>query len=510
MIRSASVLILVSLLVQIFPASPVGAQSSPGPSAIITEIKLGGGSDVTFADNSTAKDFVSIFNLTNSSLDVTGWRLEYAKTTFDAQNCANTSWAVSTTTTLSGSLSAGTVSLPIKRSLNDNEAGSLRLISSSGFVQDLVGWGSNPSCFEGAAATLPANGKSLQRYLECDEDLPIDSANNSLDFIVNSQPSPGALAENRKASCNEEEPPDEDPVEPVPVASDCEGLTISEILPNPAGSDSGSEFIELHNSTNSPINLRNCKLQTSANSQHYTFSDLSIPSGHYKAFYDSTTGLTLANSAGGTVWLLDHADVELSDSNYPADLRDDQSWAFISGSWQKTFQPTPNQANVLMSSLPCPDGQVRNPETNRCRSSQVVSALLKPCDPGKVRNPETNRCRSISSALSALKACDDDEFRNPETNRCKKYASINSLKPCGDGKERNPETNRCRNIAAISSSGFTDVKDIPSPIIPNNLSWWFAGASMIGAVGYALFEWRRELLSGISGFKDKFAVAGQR
>lgn len=528
-----------------FSWSPAAfAQTSSGTKVLINEIKLGGGSDITFSDGTKAKDFIEIVNAGTNEVNLNGWKLEYAKTTFLSANCQALSWAALTQSSLSteldGTLTAGSVSLPIKRSLNDNESGALRLMDLNGVVQDLVGWGASAPCSEGSPASLPATGKSIERYLGCDLLAPDDTNRNQADFHTPIAPTISTLSNISSPECepddttfpNNEVPPSNEV--PPPVTSSCSGVIISEVLPNPLGSDSGQEFIELYNSTSGAISLKNCKLQTSADSKVFVFSDQSLAAKEYKAFYDDITGLTLNNSSGGKAWLLSHADVELAEVDYPADLEDDQAFALFTSDWKKTYSPTPGEANELVELQPCPAGQSRSPETNRCRRLEVVSiADLKPCPPGKERNPLTNRCRSSTSVLSQLKACRpdqvrnpitnrckklfssvaglkscaSDQFRNPLTNRCKKLASA-SLKPCQEGQQRNPKTNRCRKVNSLGNQNMASVKDVPAPSISNNVSWLFAGASMVGAVGYAAFEWRRELVSSLQNLKSKFTISG--
>lgn len=503
---------------------PVGAQTVS--KVIITEIKLGDGNDITFPDGTKAKDFVSLYNQSAATLDLSGWKLEYIKADGFAGNCSDASWngGASSVTQLSGELLPGTVSTPIKRSMNDGLAGQIRLIDNTGVIHDNVGWGPTAQCYETAQAALPADnsGKSLQRYLDCDTNVPVDTDNNSLDFALNDAPSPGVLAGPLTDDCSEPEPgPDPDPpTDPPtdpgtggsgggsggPVAS-CEGIILSELLPNPAGSDTGNEFIELHNPTSNPISLTDCKLQTSANTKIYEFSSEILQPGQYQAFYDSQTGLTLANSAGGTVYLIDSDDSELDQVNYPASLEDDEAWAASDGNWANTYSLTPNGANEIVEEKPCPAGQVRNTETNRCNNILEEAAGLSACPAGKERNVATNRCRNITSLSSTLKACAPDQARNSETNRCRKITSTSSsLTPCKTGQERNPATNRCRKVlSASSSSGVNDVKDILSESSEGEFNWLLGGAAVIGASSYAVWEWRNELFERLSSLKNKFS-----
>jgi hypothetical protein len=486
---------------------------------IITEIKLGGDP----LNEEDPKEFVTIFNQTDSDITLDNWKIEYVKEGFDSANCDLSIWnqTGASPTLLEGTLQAGEA-LSVERSLTDTKDGSLRIVEEleeSVIVHDLVGWGEAAPCFEMEPTQRPSTtttpSKSIQRYMDCDLLNPVDMNNNEDDFLLNDQSAFGELGNTPLPDCEPDEPPS---------TFTCEGVLISEILPNPAGTDSGKEFIELYNPTTDFISLEGCGLQTSSSSNIYQFADVTLNPEEYKAFSNDETNLTLPNSAGGTVYLLSANDDELDSVVYAGGLEDDVAWAWFSGNeWKKTFKPTPGSANKLVATKPCPVGQERNPETGRCRSTDSESSNLTPCQTGQERNPATNRCRSILSSASTLVPCKPgqernpatnrcrstnststlvpckpDQERNPTTNRCRKIDSASSqLKPCEPDQERNPETNRCRKIlGAVRASGPGDAEHI-GPASSNqggiSGSWWLTGSAIIAASGYALWEWRYDI-----------------
>lgn len=285
----------------------------------------------------------------------------------------------------------------------------------------------------------------------------------------------------------------------------CEGIIITELLPNPSGADTGHEFIELYNPTNEVISLKGCALQTSANAKKYALPDLAMEPGVYTVFADSVTGLVLPNSAGGTVWLLTPTE-EISSAIYPGGLVDDVSWALIDSVWQATYASSPGTVNVYQPFKPCPSGQVRNESTNRCQTAVVTAvATLTPCKAGQERNPETNRCRSIATtASSSLVPCKAGQERNPTTNRCRAVTTASSdLKPCAEGQERNLETNRCRKVAGANGAALAAVTDVPSSS-KSGPKWWLAIVAVLFAAGYAVYEWRQDIGQWVGGVFGKF------
>lgn len=243
-------------------------------------------------------------------------------------------------------------------------------------------------------------------------------------------------------------------------ACNISGVSISEIVANPAGSDGdGGEYVELYNDGASKVSLAKCELSTNKPDTYEFIASDVLAAKSYKAFVFNNG---LLNS-GGTV-LFGTAGFE-DIVEYPS-LKDNQAYALVAGAWQLTMKQTPGAPNALSteheaeensggfgSLAPCPAGKFRNPETNRCKTILTASSILKPCDVGKTRNPQTNRCRSIFAFSSSLTPCKVGQYRNAETNRCRSSSlSASSLKPCKPGRTRNPETNRCRSTTSASSS----------------------------------------------------------
>ncbi len=511
---------LVALFVPLLPAHFTLAGSASRSSIVISEVKLGGDSFSQGPDQpKDPQEFVSLFNQSSTDITLDGWVLEYAKPTFDKTYCSAGDWVSHSVsgsagaTTLSGSLQPGQVSLPVGRSMTDNKGGSLRLVNTTDpnhlIIEDVVGWGTDAPCFETSPTSTPGNGKSIKRYLSCDTNYPTDTDNNAADFAINQPPSPGILDSPFITTCAA----DSGNVQNQPSLT-CEGVVVSEILPNPAGADSGHEFIELYNPTGNIISLSGCALQTTANDKVFSLDNHSLQPHEYHAFYDTETGLTLNNAAGGTVWLLSPA-TELQAINYQANLDDDVAWALINGAWYATYQPSPNAANVLQTSKPCPAGQERNADTGYCRDavlSSVVDGGLAACKPGQERNPSTNRCRSVTVAGSSLTACRAGQVRNPQTNRCKAATTAaSSLKPCPAGQERNPATNRCKKSVTNGkvAGASTGNSGIGGPFLTDP-HWLLAGAAAIGATSYGVYEWRQELLNWFAKFKNKLPLVGAK
>src|SRR3989344_3925083 len=285
-------------------------------------------------------------------------------------------------------------------------------------------------------------------------------------------------------------------------------LQITELLPNASSVDTGKEFVEVYNPNSTAVELEGYKLELGpVYSKSYALKKQLLNPDSFMQFSDIITGLTLPNSSA-SVRLVAPAGNTVSETDIYENPKDDQAWALINEVWQYTNNPTPGLPNLPSINeadnssktdglADCGPGRYRHPETNRCRNIIAGDVELKPCEAGQARNPETNRCRS-SASDDSLVPCKTGQERNPETNRCRNIVSTASaLKPCEPGQERNPETNRCRKIAALGASTLADVQDVPaeSNTITN---WWVIGGVLAVASGYGIYEWRREVMRGIS------------
>lgn len=296
----------------------------------------------------------------------------------------------------------------------------------------------------------------------------------------------------------EEVPPPEPPLsEEPPAESECTAtaIYINEILANPIGADSeGGEYVELYNPTNEPVSLVGCLLTTNKVT-NYEVGDATVQAGEY---YVVQLADKLLNG-GGQITFITHSTEEIIE--YPA-LNDNEAWALVDGSWQVTELATPGAANLPTPPKPpviqkdetlepCPEGKIRNPDTNRCKNIVEVASSLLPCAGGEIRNLATNRCRkTASSAASALTPCKAGQERNPATNRCRSVASAaTSLVPCQEGYERNPDTNRCRKTTTGSVAGAaTFPVTSQAPLHPGILF-----SLTLLTIAYGIYEYRYDL-----------------
>jgi len=548
----------VLIFLSIIPLSNLKKVQAASPSLVVAEVKVGGEGTGT-----TDQELVSVYNNSKEPINITNWCIQYSPASdgvgFSSLACF-TDPSPTITLWLPGNsyavISSKEFALKQPLLLADSTYSGGKISGVSGHIRivdkglgevDRVGYdagfGSSNRALhpEGEAALFTPNLTDNRVFQRSKALLLIDTDNNLADFTqlpMVALPLSGVF-EQFDACVNVEGVQSEIPAgyisddsgvcSPYEEINSCFGVIINEVLPNPAGADGGSEFIELHNPTGLAISLAGCRLESSSSSNNILeFKDQELKPGQFKAYYD----LTLPNSSGGSVYLIDSDDSELAQTDYPGGMEDDAAWALSGDKFVRTFTPTPNTANKILASKPlepCPAGQFRNGETNRCNNIASVagglapcnadqernaetnrcrkinssSSSLKPCAPNQTRNPETNRCRNIASLASVLKPCAADQFRNPDTNRCKK-SKTSDLKPCKENQERNPETNRCRNVAGVLGAiDGNNPKDVQAPAASAR-GWLLAIGGVAGVLLYAVWEWRNEALLAAINLRQKF------
>ena len=415
-------------------------------------------------------------------------------------------------------------------------SGHVRIVSESGDELDKLGWGSAVSP-ETQSSNAPANGKSLTRI--DDNGILKDTNNNAQDFIQNDpivhnsdvyeiETIPdvcpnitGVQAEvpdgyliDSTGNCLVDSCVNMDGLQtavPDGMTRTIDGICqwdivpiqLTEILPNAYGSDVGNEFIEVFNPTDRMVDLSLYSIKVGvAMDKTYSFPPGStIAPGEYRVFSDSVMKFTLPNTSSRVV-LTALDGLLYGDTGAYQSPAEGESFAWFDGAWSYTNQPTPGSENMhsitqdrddTSEFAQCAAGKYRNPLTNRCRNIVSDASVLATCDTDQYRNPETGRCKKITA--STLQPCKDGQYRSEETNRCRSIATVSSLKPCNDNQYRSEETNRCRNLSSslIPQTGYAvkGVADQPLAFA----GWWAFGVVSFIALGYAGWEWRREVVA---------------
>lgn len=563
----------LSLFLSILIAGSASVNAAPLAPIVISKLQTGGASK-----NTASHEAIELSNLTQEDIKIDDWCLKYSSkkgVTSRVLACFTAPEGLDLYLKPAGSILLVSKSHPLARDSTVDAvfadglagaAGHIWLENEAGEYIDRIGYGAGAVRPEGASAPAPKGGQVLMRIEH--EGLPQDTDHNGADFILIAEPLfvGGGLYEAAEPvdACNNMEGiqqwlPDgygvnddgtclrdiclnlEELQENVPKgyvkadeAGDCieiqlesAALQISELLPNPAGTDNSHEFIEVYNPLERAVSLKGYQFMTGLayDRRIVIEADIIIQPRSYAVITQQELNFTLTNVAS-RVKLISPSGNTVSETDSYSSPPEGQSWASVDDVWQFTSVPTPGAGNYKLAShnaveagvvdeerhteepAPCPAGKYRHPETNRCRNNEVALSVARPCEVGEYRHATTNRCRSLNAASVAdLVPCAPGQERNLETNRCRKTGEVQSvaeLKPCAVNQERNPETNRCRKItsspittpAAVSAKAAVEPQAASSA--GHNLQWLAVGALSIGALGFGLYEWRSEISAGFS------------
>jgi hypothetical protein len=124
-------------------------------------------------------------------------------------------------------------------------------------------------------------------------------------------------------------------------------ILINEWLPNPAGTDSGNEWVELWNGGPKPVNLAGWTLSNPKKS--YKFADKTVSPGGFLVLNTKGTGLTLRNQDETLTLKRTDGKVE-STSAFTGSASEGRSWAW-NGAGYVWAEPSPGKENVWSAVL---------------------------------------------------------------------------------------------------------------------------------------------------------------
>lgn len=256
-------------------------------------------------------------------------------------------------------------------------------------------------------------------------------------------------------------------------------LRITELLPNAIGSDDSTEFIEIENYGEEPVSIVELRLILGVGTLREVMLEGSpIEPGELRIISNAEFDFSLVNTSG-RVQLTTALGVLINESDMYENPKDGEAWALIGDRWEYTNTPTPGGEN--------------EPSDVPLILPKVATVEPKPCAENQYRSVETNRCRTIQVA-AAPTSCQVGQYRSAETNRCRKIAVEPEIKPCDAGEERNPDTNRCRTIKKLETANYAVLAAKTEERADQWFIVWIAVAVVVLVIGYAVFEWRKEII----------------
>lgn len=141
-----------------------------------------------------------------------------------------------------------------------------------------------------------------------------------------------------------QEPPTQTPPQTQAQTSQ---IVINEFMPDPEGTDTNNEWIELKNLSDSQINIAGYKLDDAdGGSSPYVFPDTVLSPQETKAFYNNITKITLNNDTD-RVRLFDPTNKLIDEILYEKPISGQSFSRNDSGQWSITSTPTPNAPNIF-------------------------------------------------------------------------------------------------------------------------------------------------------------------
>lgn len=387
------VILTQSIFFSFFPKSVYAAESTTpqvvedqtNAYLIISAVQITGGT------GKTGEDFVELFNPTNKPFDLNRYRL-VKRTAAGTTDTIIKSWSesvivqahhfflwansnFSTIPTVPDSVSTAT--------LADNNGIALRYgANDTGEIWDSVAWGSTVNVFENVTTQNPSANESLTRNdlfaetseysiktsnprnstieelppvieVEENEDTPVDDPPTQEDGDSGEE-------ENNDEEIIEDETEDQT-VEEGEIETQQEdepevNIKITEILPNPIGTDSGYEKIELYNAGETTVNLEGFKIDDVQSSQAISSNALtmevfSIEPKAYKALTIPAGSFSLNNTGGDFVTIFNKSGEAVATAFYEGTSPEGKSYSLFSNNewlWaNSTFGKSNGNAHVV-------------------------------------------------------------------------------------------------------------------------------------------------------------------
>ncbi len=123
-------------------------------------------------------------------------------------------------------------------------------------------------------------------------------------------------------------------------------IIFNEFFPNPKGSDTAGEFIELKNIASSTIDLNNWSLSDGL--KKFILKNLTLEPGEIISLSRTQTNLVQPNNKAAKFFLYDQKNQTVNQAGYPSDIKESQSYALSSASdWKWTEITTPGEENIF-------------------------------------------------------------------------------------------------------------------------------------------------------------------
>lgn len=376
----------ISLLLCVTPLLelPMHAGATPAigsKTIVINELQLNG-----IASGTTGEEFIELKNISEDTIDVSGWKLQYIASTGNLATAKYFSTFPASTviypqgfllitpeTYLPDSVPKLTYAITSSFAGLAATGGTVALVTNLDIVVDLVGWGTKlTTVSETELAVAPPNGSSIERTAI--DGITTDTDNNKNDFLINPNPTP--QTENSAPAPDPvpdpsptpdplptpdpvpdptptETPTDSTPTE-IPPTTDAlfaeQPILLNELFIDPATplTDANDEWIELYNPNDTAQNLDGYTVFAGATFAYkHVFSGGEIIQPHeYISITSAATSIALAN--GGGAAKITGPSGQMYDQVTYETAKTGLAWAKdTAGVWQWTTIPTQDTQNII-------------------------------------------------------------------------------------------------------------------------------------------------------------------
>ena len=266
-----------------------------------------------------AEEFIELYNKSGGPIALDNWWMEDGS---------------ETKTTLSGSIPSKGFFVVASPKGNLNNAGDIIILfDPSGKEIDRATYGTWDDGNVADNAAMAEDPLSLARKVDGQ-----DANNDYYDFAVTATVTKG------RANVISGAAPDGSA---VTAPSGSASVILNEVLPNPAGSDTEDEFIELKNVGSVTVDVSGWKIGD-ASAGRYTVIQGSVAPNGFFVFKRSMTGIALNNTGGDEVKLFGQNGTLVDSVKYAGSAREGESYARrTDGAWAWTLKPTPGKDNIV-------------------------------------------------------------------------------------------------------------------------------------------------------------------